>query len=115
MLSALRAVVPETTMRIGADELAKLVDITAETTRRTAEMPAVCLDELLCTERTPIGTSFEELTFENPPPDLIDLGDLLREELGSADIHDTPLSWLEPPTEQKRLRIVFAATAGAFA
>ena len=86
MVSAVRGVVSETTMRIGADELAKLVDITAETTRRTAEMPAVHLDELLCTERTPIASSFEELTFDDPPQDLIDLGELRREELGRAGI-----------------------------
>jgi len=103
MPGAPSASVPETTMRIGADELAKLVDITAETTRRTAEMPAVDLAALLCSERTPAATSTEGL---------LDLGDLFGDD--AAEVHDTPLAWLEPPTEQKRLRIVFDATTAAF-
>lgn len=99
MRGALRRVVSETTLRIGAADLQKLVDITAETTRRTAEMPAVDLDSLLCNERTPVPT--------------IDLGELFDLD-APAEVHDTPLAWLDAPTEKKRLRIVFDATAGAF-
>ena len=176
---------PEITKRIARDELERLVESISHTTRITAEIPAVDLDQLLLSERAPVpapvpavgsgdiylpltlGDAFDSataillgeafvpapadqacytaaalgepevqlgapylppsiatpidpapVTFEEPLPSslaevsveaLVDLGDLLRNDLG-----EDPAPWLDPPTERKRMRITFEPTANVF-
>ena len=88
----------EITKRIDTQELAKLLDVASETTRVTAEIPAVDLDQLLA--------------FERPEDTGIDLGALLREELDTldqADIHDSPIAYIDATRDRTRLKIVFPA------
>lgn len=84
-------------MRISTTELGRLLEITTQTTRVTAEIPAVDLDLILSGERVP------------------DLGDLLQEELEAcvAEIHDLPLAWTDESKHRRKLNMLFPAV-GAF-
>lgn len=53
---------PEITKRIATDELERLVESISHTTRVTAEIPAVDLDQLLLSERPPTGDIYLPLT-----------------------------------------------------